>query len=92
MAHVIDDSAFDRAFDRAMEPFFRLLTSEQMRQLTMLARDSSIEHRVAQLADKSQAGELTDCELSEYEAYVRANNLLAVMCGLANRRLRTERP
>jgi len=61
MAHVIDDSAFDRA----MEPFFRLLTGEQMRQLTMLACDSRIEHRAAQFADKSQAGELTDCELSE---------------------------
>lgn len=78
------------ALDRAMEPFLGLLSSQQLQQLTTLARDPAIERRVAQLADKSQVGELTVRERAEYEAYARANNLLAVMRGLASRRLVTQ--
>ena len=59
MSHVIDDSAFDRA----TEPLFRLLTGEQLEQLTSLARDQHLEGRVAELAEKAQAGELSESEL-----------------------------
>lgn len=88
MSHVIDDSAFDRA----TEPLFRLLTSEQLAQLTSLSRDQRLESRVTELAGKAQTGELSEGERAEYEGYIRANNLIAVVQGIARRRLTAKRP
>lgn len=87
MSHVIDDSAFDRA----TEPLFRLLTNEQLAQLTSLVRDQRLESRVAELASKAQHDELSQKERAEYEGYVRANNLIAVVQGIARRSLTAER-
>ena len=83
MSHIIDDGAFDRATD----PLFRLLTNDQLRRLTTISPDRELGARINELAERAQEGELTPGELAEYEGYVRANNLMAVLQGIARRRL-----
>jgi hypothetical protein len=83
----IDQSAFDRGAD----PLFRLLTVEQWERLVCLPTDHELAARVEQLAELSREGELAEKELAEYEGYVRANNLLAVLQGIARRHLATRK-
>jgi hypothetical protein len=83
MSHAIDDSAFDRA----TSPLFDLLTTDQVRQLGGIGPDRKLESRIHELAERAEEGELSDEERAEYEGYVRANNLLAVLRGIARRRL-----
>ena len=83
MSHAIDDSAFDRG----TEPLFKLLTADQLRRLIAIVPDRDLEIRIVDLAERAQEGELHDDERAEYEAYIRANNLLAVLQGVARRRL-----
>ncbi|HEY2839337.1 MAG TPA: hypothetical protein VGJ26_09320 [Pirellulales bacterium] len=83
MSQIIDNNAFDRGAD----PLFKMLTADQLRQLVAISPDHSLEVRLSELADRAQEGELRDEERAEYEGYVRANNLLAVLQGLARRRL-----
>jgi hypothetical protein len=67
------------AFNRGIEPVFRLLTEDQVRQIVQLSGDTQLEHRIEELAGKSNEGELTPEELAEYEGYVRANKLVAIL-------------
>jgi hypothetical protein len=83
MSIAIDQSAFDRGTDI----LFKLLTPEQCEKLVALVPDRGLESRVEQLAEKSREGDLAEREKAEYEGYVRANNLLAVIQGIARRRL-----
>lgn len=62
-------------------------TREQCQKLVAMSPDHALEARAGQLAERSREGELTDDERAEYEGYVRANNLLAVIQGIARRRL-----
>lgn len=75
------------AFDRATDPLFRLLTPEQTRTIADLRGDERLSRRVDELSAKGDAGELTECERAEYEAYVSANRLLSWMQAKARRRL-----
>lgn len=43
--------------------------------------------RLAELAEKANAGELSAADREEYEAYIEANNLLAVLQAEARFRL-----
>ncbi len=88
MSHVIDNGAFDRATD----PLFQLLSDEQLRRLSALAPNLDLEDRIGELADRVQEGELSVEEVAEYEGYVRANNLVAVLQGIARRRLTSNAP
>lgn len=83
MSHAIDNGAFDRATD----PLFKLLSDEQLRRLTTIVPNRDLEGRIGELAARAQEGELSAAELAEYEGYVRANNLVAVLQGIARRRL-----
>jgi hypothetical protein len=88
MSIVIDQTAFDRGAD----PLFKLLTPEQFQKLLALSPDHGLETRVEQLAEQSREGELGEHEKAEYEGYVRANNLLAVIQGIVRRRLASGNP
>ena len=67
------------AFHRGTAPIFALLTPEQTRELAALQADPSLADRIEVLAEKANEGELTDAERAEYEAYIEANDLLAVL-------------
>lgn len=77
-----------QAFHRGTAPIFALLTPEQTRQLADLPSDPSIVERLAELAGKANEGELSSVEEAEYEAYIEANNLLAVLQAEARFRLK----
>ncbi len=68
-----------QAFHRGTAPIFALLTPEQTQKLAQLQCDSSAVGRLAELADKSNEGELSAAEQAEYEAYIEANNLISVL-------------
>ncbi len=75
------------AFHRGTSPLFELLTSDQLRQLSQLQADPTLADRVQELSEKANEGELSDSELAEYEAYIEANNLMAVLQAEARFRL-----
>jgi hypothetical protein len=68
-----------QAFHRGTAPIFALLTPEQTQKLAQLQCDSSTVDRLAELAEKSNEGQLSAAERAEYEAYIEANNLLSVL-------------
>ncbi len=78
-----------QAFHRGTAPIFAILSKEQMRYLTQLEADASLADRIDQLASKCNEGDLTTEEQEEYEAYIEANNLLAVLQAEAQFRLNT---
>ncbi len=76
-----------QAFHRGTAPFFSLLTTEQTKRLAELQGDAALADRVAELSEKANEGLLSQSEREEYEAYVEANNLLAVLQAEARYRL-----
>ena len=76
-----------QAFHRGTAPIFAILTDEQMRRLAQLQADPSLADRVDELAAKANEGELTSEERDEYEAYIEANNLMAILQAEARFRL-----
>lgn len=68
-----------QAFHRGTAAIFSLLTPEQTRKLAELQGDSFTAERIEELAEKANEGELSAAERAEYEAYIEANNLLAVL-------------
>jgi hypothetical protein len=83
MSSVIDNSAFDRA----TQPIFGILTTEQVHQIADYHADEQLQTRIAQLAEKANEGELSDDERAEYEGYAHANRFVAVLQAQARRRL-----
>jgi len=80
-----------QAFHRGTAAIFALLTPEQKRQLAKLQGDPVIAERLTGLAEKANEGELSEAERAEYEAYIEANNLLAVLQAEARFRLADHR-
>lgn len=79
-----------QAFHRGTAPIFALLTPAQTEQLARLQADPALSDRVVALAEKANEGELSASERAEYEAYIEANNLLAIL--QAEARFRLARP
>lgn len=76
-----------QAFHRGTAPIFAMLTLDQTRRLAELEGDPDLADRVAELAEKANDGELSASERDEYEAYIDANNLMAVLKAEARFRL-----
>jgi hypothetical protein len=81
-----------QAFHRGMAPIFALLTAEQTRRLADLQGDPSLMDRLEELAVKANEGELSPGDREEYEAYIEANNVLAVFQAEARFRLNQSEP
>ena len=75
MVTAIDNEAFDRVVD----PIFRVLPTEHLRQLLEVGPGPELEARVEELAGKCNEGELTEGERAEYEAYVRASRFISLV-------------
>jgi hypothetical protein len=75
------------AFHRGTAPIFAILTAEQTKRLAELEGDPDLAKRVAELAEKANEGDLSPAEREEYEAYIEANNLLAILQAEARYRL-----
>lgn len=72
-------AASNDPFGRVVDPYFRVLSEETLRQLVEVGSDSSLDDRVEELAGKCNEGTLTAEERAEYEAYVRANTFISLM-------------
>jgi hypothetical protein len=76
-----------QAFHRGTAPIFAILTPDQMMRLAELQGDPGLVSRLAELDERANEGELSPADREEYEAYVDANNLLAVLQAEARIRL-----
>jgi len=68
-------------------PIFAIRSDNQMLRLTQLKADPSLADRVEELAAKANEGERWAEERDEYEAYIEANNLMAILQAEARFRL-----
>jgi hypothetical protein len=74
--------------DRVLSPVGHCLTPEAARKLIDLRADPAVQQRVDELADRNTEGLLTPEEREEYEAYVTAANIIAILQGKARAVLR----
>jgi hypothetical protein len=65
--------------NRILEPLSACLTPAMARRLVKFRADSETRARVEELATKCNEGELTPAERHEYDAYVRAINLISIL-------------
>jgi hypothetical protein len=65
--------------DRVLEPLNRNLTEEAARVLTALRLDEAAQARMEELAAKNTEGRLTPDERTEYESWVSACDLVAIL-------------
>jgi hypothetical protein len=65
--------------DRLLEPITRCLNPESARALAALRADAVAQARIDELAERSNEGQLTLEERREYETYVHAGNLIAIL-------------
>src|SRR5438132_11838105 len=73
--------------DRLLDPVTRCLTPEVARQLVALKADPQFQERLDTLADKCTEGLLTPDEREEYETYVRAIHIIAILQAKARKLL-----
>jgi hypothetical protein len=67
------------ALDRILDPLARCLTPAAARALVTMRADPETQARIAELADKCNEGLLTREERREYEAFVRAIDLVSIL-------------
>jgi hypothetical protein len=65
--------------DRILEPVSSSLNEEAARRILTLTADRKTRALVNKLADKCNEGELTPEERREYETYLMANHLVAIL-------------
>lgn len=65
--------------DRMLDPVSRCLDAESARKLLDLPLDSAVQNRVDVLAGKANEGQLTEAERAEYEAYINADDIIAIL-------------
>ncbi len=69
----------DSIIDRLIEPVGQCLTAEVARRIASLRADNELQARVDELADKANAGTLTDEERSQYEQYVSFSQFVTLL-------------
>lgn len=83
----MDDDAQARLLEQMLDPVTRCFTPDVARRLVELRASPAAQARIAELAEKCNEGELSAAERDEYEAYVAAGNLIAILQAKARRLL-----
>ena len=65
--------------DRLLAPVTQCFTPEVAERLVALRTDAETQSRIEELAEKANEGELSPEELAEYEDYVEAVDLIAIL-------------
>jgi hypothetical protein len=73
--------------ERLLEPLAAGLTSEMAQYLAAFRADAEVQQRISELAEKANEGELTEQERCEYEEFVEAGTLIAILQSKARKRL-----
>ena len=76
-----------QAFHRGTASLFAILTEDHTKRLAELEGDPDLAERIEALARMANEGELSPLDRDEYEAYIEANNLLAILQAEARFRL-----
>ena len=71
--------------DQIIEPFAECLTQEAARKIVAIRADEELQQRVDALADKANAGTLTESEKSEYDRYLAAFHFMTILQARARR-------
>jgi hypothetical protein len=79
-----------RALDRLLDPVVRCLSDEAAVALARLRADEETQAQVNELAEKCNQGSLSAEERAEYEAYVMAASIVAILQAKARARLATD--
>lgn len=74
--------------DRLLDPVSRCLTPEAARALVKLRADAEAQAHIDRLAERCNEGRLTPAERAEYELYVAAGNVIAILQAKARALLR----
>jgi hypothetical protein len=82
-----DHPAIHQVLDRLLDPVGRCLSAEAARKLIGLRADEDTQAKVRELAEKCNEGTLTAEERAEYEAYVMAASVVAILQAKARARL-----
>jgi hypothetical protein len=76
-----------RALNRLLEPVGRCLSTKAARALADLRADEEVQTHIRELAEKCNEGTLSAVERAEYEAYVMAGHIVAILQAQARARL-----
>ena len=75
-----------RAIDRAtaglakiLDPVAQCFTPEVAKRVAELRADPAVQARIEELAEKSNEGTITPEEIAEYDAYIQALDVVAVL-------------
>jgi hypothetical protein len=68
-----------RVLERLLDPISAALNEEAARKLIGIKADAKTRARIAQLARKCNEGELTPEERADYEMYVLAGDVIAIL-------------
>jgi uncharacterized protein YnzC (UPF0291/DUF896 family) len=79
--------AAEHFLDRYLDPIADALTPQVAQRILDLRPDADVVQRVAQLAEKSNAGTITEAERDEYKALADAGTLIALFKAKARRAL-----
>ena len=71
--------------DQILDPLSRCLTPEVARRVIELRANPTAQQRMDELAEKCNSGEISPDERAEYEVYVVAGSLIAVLQAKARR-------
>jgi hypothetical protein len=74
--------------DRLLEPFANCFSPEGAARIADLRADDDVQERIDYLADRSNEGLLTDEERDEYEGYLHAIDVIAILQAKARSQLR----
>jgi hypothetical protein len=81
------DTNTSQVLTRLLEPVGRCLSEDAARALAGLRADEEVQARVSALAEKCNEGTLSTEERAEYESYVMAAGIVAILQAQARARL-----
>jgi predicted transcriptional regulator len=81
----------DRILDRVLGPVGQCLTPAVASRIAALRADPQLQQRLDELAEKNSEATLTPREEAEYEAYVEALDLIAILQATARKALKAAR-
>ena len=65
--------------DRMLDPLSRCLDAESARRVIECQVDPVVQDRIEVLAERANEGLLTQAERAEYEAYINADDFIAIL-------------
>jgi hypothetical protein len=75
----MSDVSASGVLDGLLESLSKCLDTESARRVARFRLDARVQERVDVLAERANEGLLTDVERNEYEAFINASDLIAIL-------------